>query len=274
MHWWRASRSFDRVNEPRPLSDAPLGDVKVVFADVDGTITSQGKLESNALRALELLRMAGVEVVLVSGRSSAWAECWARQWPIRGAIAENGALWYAWEKGVLKKRYAQPEALRRRHRAQLMRLFKSLKSVVPRAALATDAFSAEVDLPIDYNEDKHLGLAAAAAIEAHFRRGGAHAVRSSVHVNVWLGGFDKRKTAERFLVHELKMSRAAVLRECVFVGDSLNDAPMFGGFALSVGVRNVLDVWPQLEHTPRYVTRKSEGHGFRELADAIVEARR
>lgn len=262
------------MNEPRPLTDAPLADVKVLFADVDGTITTQGKLESHCLRALELLQTAGVDVVLVSGRSSAWAECWARQWPIRGAIAENGALWYAWDRGTLKKRYAQPEALRRQHRAQLSRLLKSLKRVVPRAGPATDAFSAEVDLPIDYNEEKHLGLAAAAAIEAHFRAGGARAVRSSVHVNVWLGGFDKRKTAERFLVQELRMSRAAVLRECVFVGDSLNDAPMFAGFPLSVGVRNVLDVWPQLEHVPRYVTKKAEGHGFRELADAIVGARR
>ena len=57
------------------------------------------------------------------------------------------------------------------------------------------------------------------------------------------------------------------------MGDSLNDAPMFNAFPLSVGVANVLEVWEELEAFPRFVTRAREGAGFVELANRILKAR-
>ena len=60
----------------------------------------------------------------------------------------------------------------------------------------------------------------------------------------------------------------------VFVGDSPNDAPMFAYFPCSVGVANVRDFAGRLSAEPRWVTAARGGHGFVELADALIEARR
>jgi hydroxymethylpyrimidine pyrophosphatase-like HAD family hydrolase len=56
----------------------------------------------------------------------------------------------------------------------------------------------------------------------------------------------------------------------VYVGDSLNDAPMFGGFPRSVGVANVRAWWDELPARPRYVTAAAEGAGLRELVAHVL----
>jgi hydroxymethylpyrimidine pyrophosphatase-like HAD family hydrolase len=61
--------------------------------------------------------------------------------------------------------------------------------------------------------------------------------------------------------------------EIVFVGDSPNDAPMFGFFPNSVGVANVRDFAADLDAAPRYVTEARGGAGFAELAAALIGAR-
>ena len=63
-------------------------------------------------------------------------------------------------------------------------------------------------------------------------------------------------------------------RECfVFVGDSPNDAPMFGYFPHSVGVANVGDFHAALDTEPAYVCNERCGKGFVELADALLAVR-
>jgi hydroxymethylpyrimidine pyrophosphatase-like HAD family hydrolase len=57
----------------------------------------------------------------------------------------------------------------------------------------------------------------------------------------------------------------ANLSPYVYVGDALNDAPMFAGFPSSVGVANIRQWWDELSHKPAYVTERSEGAGLREL---------
>jgi hydroxymethylpyrimidine pyrophosphatase-like HAD family hydrolase len=59
----------------------------------------------------------------------------------------------------------------------------------------------------------------------------------------------------------------------VFVGDALNDAPMFGGFPRSVGVANVQVWWDELDTKPRYLTERPEGAGLRELVEHLLASR-
>jgi hydroxymethylpyrimidine pyrophosphatase-like HAD family hydrolase len=59
----------------------------------------------------------------------------------------------------------------------------------------------------------------------------------------------------------------------VFVGDSPNDAPMFGFFPNSVGVANVLDFGERLAAKPAWVTRARAGAGFVELCEALLAAK-
>ncbi len=61
--------------------------------------------------------------------------------------------------------------------------------------------------------------------------------------------------------------------EILTIGDSPNDESMFNQeeFPLSVGVANVKKYGDRLKYLPAYVTNKSEGEGFCELADLIVQ---
>ncbi len=63
-------------------------------------------------------------------------------------------------------------------------------------------------------------------------------------------------------------------RRFVYVGDSFNDAPLFGAIPLSVGVANVRPLLAGLDHPPRFITRAEEGRGFEELARAVLRARK
>jgi hydroxymethylpyrimidine pyrophosphatase-like HAD family hydrolase len=56
----------------------------------------------------------------------------------------------------------------------------------------------------------------------------------------------------------------------LYVGDSLNDEPMFGFFPNSVGVSTVTRVLAHMSAPPRWVTRGPGGRGFNEIARALL----
>jgi hydroxymethylpyrimidine pyrophosphatase-like HAD family hydrolase len=91
-----------------------------------------------------------------------------------------------------------------------------------------------------------------------------------VHVNFGPPKFDKF-SACKMVVEKVLGGRADDLGDYVYVGDALNDAPMFGGFDKSVGVGNVKQWWEQLSAKPKYVTDAEEGQGFRELVARIKQ---
>jgi len=258
---------------PRPLREADLSGVQAVFTDVDGTLTTGGRLRASTLGALERLDRAGIAVLLVTGRPSGFAEAWVRTLPVAGVIAENGGVAVRLDgRGRLRSMYARPRRVRARERQRLASAVRSAVRAVHGARLSTDSRWTEVDLAIDYAEEVRLGPAAAGRLESLLRARGASAVRSSVHVNAWIGRFDKAWMVRRFL--RTVWSSRLDPRRHVYLGDSLNDAPLFAAFRLSVGVANVAEVLDLLPHRPRFVTRAAEGAGFEELARAVLGARR
>jgi 3-deoxy-D-manno-octulosonate 8-phosphate phosphatase KdsC-like HAD superfamily phosphatase len=60
----------------------------------------------------------------------------------------------------------------------------------------------------------------------------------------------------------------------VFVGDSPNDAPMFGFFPNACGVANVRDFAGRIEAEPAFVASGRGGAGFVEIADMLLARRR
>ncbi|MEO1561708.1 MAG: HAD hydrolase family protein, partial [Cyanobacteria bacterium J06632_19] len=62
--------------------------------------------------------------------------------------------------------------------------------------------------------------------------------------------------------------------EVVTVGDSPNDESLFDKsyFGISVGVANVLEYVSKLQHQPAYITQGSEGKGFCELSNHLLQA--
>jgi HAD superfamily hydrolase (TIGR01484 family) len=262
-----------KTHLPAPVAAADFSRVHTLFTDVDGTLTTDALLESATIKAIESLREAGVRVVLVSGRPAGWGDCWARTLPVDGVIVENGGLYFAKAPDqLIRKVYAQREADRAEHRRRLMREVQRAMKKVPGARLSSDSAYTEVNVAIDYNEEISLGQEAADQLERLLRARGIQAVRSNVHVNCWIGGFDKRTMVQRFLKKEWGLQLEPDDPRFVYAGDSFNDAPMFERFGLSVGVANVREVLDRIEHAPAYITRQREGRGFRELAREILAA--
>jgi HAD superfamily hydrolase (TIGR01484 family) len=254
---------------------AVLGQLKGILTDLDGTLTTKGRIEAETYAALSELKEAGLFVAVVTGRPAGWGEMIARTFPVDACIVENGGLAFVRDRkgGIHRRYYTDDESLRARHRRKLERIVREVIAEVPGAQLSFDSRYTEVDLAIDWNEDVKLSPEQAAQIEAAAKARGASAVRSNVHVNVWLGGFDKASACERLLVEEAKARFPRDAERFAFVGDAPNDAPLFARFPLSVGVADVKRHRKVMEALPTFVTHSRGGLGFRELAAAILVAK-
>lgn len=264
---------------PRPieeLPDAALAGLRGLFADIDDTLTTAGRLTAAAYSALEGLHDAGLLVVPITGRPAGWCDHIARVWPVDAVVGENGAFWFAYDRAArrLVKRFRDDEAVRADNRARLAAVRDRILAEVPGAALASDQLYREADLAIDYCEDvAPLPAAAVERIVALMQEAGMSAKVSSIHVNGWFGEYDKLGMTRELLRERFGVDLDAARAHYLFVGDSPNDAPMFGYFPLSVGVANVRRFAAQLEHAPAFVTAAAGGAGFAELAARVLAAR-
>jgi hydroxymethylpyrimidine pyrophosphatase-like HAD family hydrolase len=253
-----------------------------LFTDVDGTLTTAGRVTPSSYAALAAVAAAGIPVVIVTGRPAGWADAMARLWPVAGAVAENGAVTFAARAGRgdsaaaaggerIERSYGLPADDIPGLRTRMLAAVDEVQRAVPGARLSADSRYREVDLAIDWNEEAALSRGDAERIAELLRGRGFCAVRSSVHVNFGPIGVDKL-TACRALVADLLGGDASDLSPYLYVGDALNDAPLFAGFPSSVGVANVRDVWDELPHRPRYITDAAEGAGFEEVCAGILAA--
>ncbi|MDR0452307.1 MAG: HAD family phosphatase, partial [Treponema sp.] len=119
-----------------------------------------------------------------------------------------------------------------------------------------------------------LSLDAAEKIRLIAEAEGARAKVSSIHVNIWMGDYDKLSMAERFLSGRFGWRKGAGDREVVFVGDSPNDEPMFARFPLACAVANVRRYAALIRRGPAFVASRECGEGFAEIAAALLRKRR
>lgn len=260
----------------RPLAEFTVEDrrkITVVLTDIDDTLTEKGRLPATAYAALERLKKAGFIVAPVTGRPAGWCDLIARQWPVDGVIGENGAFYFRYDDARTRivRHYAKSAAERQADAAKLREIERDVLAEVPGAALAADQAYREADLAIDFREDvPPLPKADVLRIVDIFRRHGATAKISSIHVNGWFGGYDKLSTSRLFLRDCFGIDIDRDKDSVVFVGDSPNDAPMFGFFPNGVGVANVLDFAGELPASPAFVARGRGADGFAELANALI----
>jgi len=74
----------------KPLSTVTLpSNLRLIASDVDGTLTEGGKFSPKLITAIESLTQAGIEVILITGRSAGWVQALNNYLPVSGAIAEN-----------------------------------------------------------------------------------------------------------------------------------------------------------------------------------------
>jgi HAD superfamily hydrolase (TIGR01484 family) len=249
--------------------------VRYVLMDIDDTLTCHGKLLASSYNALWKLKAAGLRVVPVTGRPAGWCDCIARQWPVDGVVGENGALAF-WEEShsaaqpgrqILKAMY-HPNAVKNDHPV-LKKVMERALAEVPGLRAAKDQFARLFDIALDFAEEEPvLGFSAAEKVKEIALAQGAMAKISSIHVNVWMGDYDKLSMAERFLKD--RFGWQGNLEEVVFAGDSPNDEPMFARFPLSCAVANIRNFSHLLKKPPSFVAEKEGGEGFAEIADALL----
>ncbi|OHE65427.1 MAG: haloacid dehalogenase [Treponema sp. GWB1_62_6] len=276
----------------RPISEmtaAQARRVRFVLMDIDDTLTRGGKLLSSSYAALWSLKEAGLVVVPVTGRPAGWCDLIAREWPVDGVVGENGALAF-WEEAApagagsggraaadgrarlpaLKQRF-HPAAVRNDHPA-LERIRGRALAEVPGLRVAKDQFARLFDLALDFaEEDPVLSLSDALRVKAIAEEEGAVAKVSSIHVNVWMGAYDKLSMAESFLAARFGWDAATGLDQVVFAGDSPNDEPMFARFPLACAVANIRRYEGLVKSLPAFVAERECGEGFAEIAATLLE---
>ena len=260
----------------QPLSAMPaasIANVRGVLADIDDTITTDGRLTAEAYAAIERLTEAGLTVVPITGRPAGWCDHIARMWPVAGVVGENGAFWMRYDAAShrLVKRFLASDEERSANRAKLAAIGERIVRAVPGCALASDQLYRETDLAIDFREDvPPLSRDAVDRIVALMEAEGMTAKVSSIHVNGWFGRYDKLGMTRSFFREALAVDLDADKERYVFAGDSPNDVPMFAYFPLSVGVANVRAFADRITTPPAFVTSREAGAGFVELADLLL----
>ncbi len=263
----------------KPLAEFPALErkrVRGVFTDIDDTLTTHGRLLPEAYSALAALREAGLVVIPVTGRPAGWCDHIARMWPVDAVVGENGAFWFRHDAraGKLVKRYVTGDAERARRAVRLAAIARRILRDVPGSAVASDQPYREADLAIDFCEDvAPLPRAAVARIVSIMEGEGLTAKVSSIHVNGWIGGYDKLSTTRTMMREDFGVDLDGDPKAFVFVGDSPNDQPMFRFFPDSVGVANVRAMADLMQDLPAWITPSPGSAGFAELAGALLAAR-
>ena len=252
----------------KPLSTAiantVVQNIRLIATDVDGTLTQRGKFTPKLITAIETLTQAGIEVILITGRSAGWVQALNNYLPVRGSISENGGLFYSSQND-------SPELLvslsnLSEHRQQLAEVFNRLKSQFPHLTESTDNRFRLTDWTFDVGGLSSSELQTLAALCSEKSWGFTY---STVQCHIKPKTQDKATGLLKVLSNYFpELSTEQILT----VGDSPNDESLFDPekFPHSVGVANILHYSEHLNYKPTYVTNQEEVNGFCELAELLV----
>jgi len=262
----------------RPLQSIgrALADVDGVFADIDDTLSTRGRITPEAYAAMARVRQAGLLMIPITGRPAGWCDHIARMWPVDAVVGENGAFYMRHDDAAKKllRRFAVDDATRAANRERLRAIGARILATVPGTAWASDQQYREADIAIDYCEDvPRLPAPEVDRIVVLMHDEGMTAKVSSIHVNGWFGDYDKLAMTRTLMREQFAVDLDAAAGRFVFIGDSPNDAPMFSYFPLSIGVANVLDFAGRLDAAPKFVTGARSGAGFVEMVDRLLASR-
>ena len=260
----------------KPLEEFPKEKrsvISYVLTDIDDTITHEGRIPAAAFQAMETLENSGIRVIPITGRPGGWCDHIARMWPVHGVVGENGAFYFVYDavNRRMIRRYFKTDKERKADQIKLAALKQEILAAVPGCVVSADQGYREADLAIDFAEDvPPLPQADIEAIVDIFEQHHATAKISSIHVNGWFGDYNKLTMTKILFKEIFKTDLDAVKERVIFVGDSLNDEPMFEYFPNAVGVANVLDFCERLAFKPAWITRGKGGIGFSQLARMLV----
>lgn len=268
-----ASQSSSQPLSPQLLTPevgkAAFTDIRLVATDMDGTLTVDGNFTPALLQSFESLRAKGTEVLIVTGRSAGWVSGLVNYLPIVGAIAENGGLYIP--KGTTPKDKPEPMILPdipriTHHRSRLENLFNRLKARYPNLRPSVDNPYRVTDWTFDIDGLTTADIDWMQTTCAEQTMGFTY---STVQCHLKIIRQDKASGLAKVLT---KKFPHITPEQVVTVGDSPNDESLFDSaqFPHSVGVANVADYLPSLQHVPTYLTPSAEGNGFAELVAQLM----
>jgi len=250
------------------LAPSALARIRVLAADVDDTITTEGKVPSATIAGFEAMAKAGIVVALVTGRPAGWAQALASYLPgVRVAVAENGLVAF---DGLGQRRDLGPP----RDSSFFADLAQNSDRVQKTYALEVtpdDAFRLfERAFVRPEAFDASALVASQKLVDPGFE-----VMASSIHIHVRPSGWGKAEGLLQALQPIDAQACAAPDETILFVGDSSNDRSMFARLRhTSVGVRNVNHFLAELgDDLPAYVTESESALGFAEVVHALLAAR-
>lgn len=247
--------------------------IRWILTDIDDTMTMHGKLVSEAYATLCALKASGLRVIAVTGRSAGWGEVHLQEWPIDAVVTENGAVSYFAKDGRVAT-LAHPSAVRNTD-AAFARAAAAAYAAVPRARPARDNHFRLYDYAVDHSEyvTPPLSESEVNEIIRIFEKEGCVAKPSSIHINCWIGSFNKRESALALLREVEGYDDARDRSKVLYIGDALNDEVMFEYFPNACAVANV-DLWlDRMASKPSWVSSERYGAGFAEIGGFILSAR-
>jgi HAD superfamily hydrolase (TIGR01484 family) len=244
----------------------------IVLTDIDDTLTTKGLLLPKTYEALWNLFCHGIQVIPVTGRPAGWCEMIARMWPVAGVVGENGAFYFAYQNNQMIRSFDKSVMDLETNKKKLKRIEKEILEKVPGAKVSSDQFCRMFDLAIDVCEDiPALSSGQVQLILDIFKKHGATAKLSSIHVNGWFGSFNKLEGSLRLLQDLFNLTPEVAAKEVYFIGDSPNDEPMWAYFQNSYAVANIRFFLNQLSNPPKHILNLEGGSGFVEFAKMLIK---
>lgn len=255
------------------LTQAEAQSLHGLLFDLDDTFLDGSLLTEAAYSALWKLHRAGLRLIAVTGRPAGWGEVMARQWPVDGVVAENGAVALYREGSLVRRIEEADEATRRARRIRLAMAFESLKERFAEVRLSSDNDARISDLALDVGESQRVPDDIREKIVEAARELGLRTFLSSVHLHLTLDSHDKASGTIAFLSDHFGDDATFARARYAFIGDSGNDAACFAAFRTTFGVSNVSHSLHALSVGPKYVASRAKGAGFAEIASRILGLR-
>ena len=226
---------------------------KIVFSDFDGTLTLGESLSPILFDIIDLLSKNNIKLVPVSGRSISWGHFFLTHFPIETVIMEGGGvIGFHDQKGLIDHQFLIDD----KEIARLGGMASEVRKEFRGLALTADSIGRITDRAIELSLLSDLGVKS--DVEKFMDEHGVNHSCSNVHLNFWCGEISKIKAIKYYLS---KFGDGVKLDECLFFGDSLNDATVFGGMPNTVGVSNISLVLNKIEHRPKVILEGPENAG-------------
>jgi HAD superfamily hydrolase (TIGR01484 family) len=257
----------------RPLSQLDGEEARNLHGllfDLDDTLLDHGRLTELAYSALHRLRESGLRLVIVTGRPSGWGEVLVRQWPVEGAVTENGALAVYDTGEALRRLDPVGDEERQKRRQRVAQVVAELRERFPELHPADDVELRRSDFTFDIGEHRRVAPETVDRARELARGLGAHTIQSSVHLHVSFDAEDKASGSVRLLARRWNVDPTVARFRWAFIGDSENDAACFAGFKTTFAVRNFRG---RPSVGPRFVSDSERGAGFAEVAARLVALR-